>query len=90
MELDQQIINFVFSALLVLFGWVLKVLWDSISALQRKDDERRDQVHSLSVVVAGDYVKQEKFDAFTTMVSNKLDRIEQSISFEKGKNAREK
>lgn len=82
--MEQIVINFIFGGFLVVIGWVLKVIWDSIISLQAKDSERKDQVHNLSLLVVGDYVKQERFDSFATMISEKLDRIEKSLSYELG------
>jgi len=82
--MEQIVINFIFGAFLVVMGWVLKVVWDAIVSLQVKDNERKDQVHNLSMLVVGDYVKQEKFDTFAHMISDKLDRIEKSLNFELG------
>lgn len=82
--MEQIVINFIFGGFLVVIGWVLKVIWDSIISLQAKDNERKDQVHNLSMLVVGDYVKQERFDTFATMISDKLDRIEKSLNYELG------
>lgn len=82
--MEQIVINFIFGGFLVVIGWVLKVIWDSIITLQAKDNERKDQVHNLSLLVVGDYVKQERFDSFATMISEKLDRIEKSLNYELG------
>lgn len=77
--MDQSVLNFLFSVLLMGIGWVLKIFWDSITTLHSKDEERKDQVHALNLLVAGDYVKQDRFDSVTAAINAKLDRIERHL-----------
>ena len=77
---SQTLINY-----LVLFagatgGWVLKVLWDSISELRAVDSNLIDKVAAIEVMVAGSYITRDEFQRTITAMFAKLDRIEDKIS----------
>ena len=42
----QSIINLAFGAIGMLFGWVLKVVWDSVSALQAETKQINKDLHA--------------------------------------------
>ena len=76
---SQTLINY-----LVLFagatgGWVLKVLWDSISELRVVDSNLVDKVAAIEVMVAGSYITRDEFQRTITTMFTKLDRIEDKI-----------
>jgi len=57
----QTLINY-----LVLFsgatgGWILKVLWESISELRAVDSNLVDKVATIEVMVAGSYITRDEF-----------------------------
>ena len=57
-------------------GWVMKNLSDSLSALQKADNELTNKVQAIEVLVAGTYVKRDELDKLGQAIFAKLDRIE--------------
>ena len=75
----QTLFNTAVSGLLLLAGWVLRVLWDSLKQLQRDDRELADKVNKIEVLVAGQYIKRDEFDRVVERLFAKLDQIELKI-----------
>jgi len=73
--MDQAVLNWAFGLLNILFGVVLKALWDSYKELKRTDKELADKVSAIEVLVAGQYVKREDFQSVTSEIFRKLDKI---------------
>ena len=66
-------------AVSVLFGWILKTVWDAVKDLQKADDELIEKVNKIEVLVAGEYVKREDFKADMDRLFNKLDAIDKKL-----------
>jgi hypothetical protein len=64
---------------MTLFGWFLRVSWDSLSKLQEQDRELADKVARIEVLVAGEYVKKDDFERVIERLFDKLDHIEIKI-----------
>lgn len=77
--MEQNFINMLAGAVAVLFGWVLKTVWDAVKDLQKADDELADKVNRIEVLVAGEYVKREEFKADIDRLFNKLDQIDKKL-----------
>lgn len=77
MAIDQQILNYLLGACFTLFGWVLKEMHQSIKQLQKTDEGLAQSIHEMHVLVAGQYVKQEKFDQTISVMFSKLDKIDE-------------
>ena len=77
MKVDFQV-GFDLAIGLVAFlgGWVMKNLSDSLSALQKADNELTNKVQAIEVLVAGTYVKRDELDKLGQAIFAKLDRIE--------------
>lgn len=75
----QTLFNTAVSGVLLLAGWILRVLWDSLKQLQRDDRELADKVNKIEVLVAGQYVKRNEFDKVMERLFDKLDQIELKI-----------
>ena len=75
----QSIFNIVSGALLLLGGWFLRIMWDTLMNLQAQDRELADKVARIEVLVAGEYVKKEDFDRVIERLFDKLDHIELKI-----------
>ena len=73
--MDQSIINFIFGALMMLMGGVVKAVWDGIKELQRADKELTDKVSSVELLVAGDYAKKDYVENKIDAIFVKLDRL---------------
>jgi len=66
-------------AFLLLGGWFLRIMWDTLLNLQSQDRELADKVARIEVLVAGEYVKKEDFDRVIERLFDKLDHIELKI-----------
>lgn len=66
-------------AVSVLFGWILKTVWDAVKDLQKADDELIDKVNRIEVLVAGEYVKREDFRSDMDRLFDKLDKIDKKL-----------
>jgi len=75
----QSIFNMVSGAFLLLGGWFLRIMWDTLLNLQFQDRELADKVARIEVLVAGEYVKKEDFDRVIERLFDKLDHIELKI-----------
>ena len=75
----QSIFNMISGALLLLGGWFLRIMWDTLMNLQAQDRELADKVARIEVLVAGEYVKKEDFDRVIERLFDKLDHIELKI-----------
>ncbi len=74
-----MIVNSVFGALMLCAGWILKVLWDAISDLQHTDKDLAEKVSKIEVLVAGQYVKVDRFDQMVNAIFAKLDKIDNKL-----------
>jgi len=75
----QVLFNVAMGFIMTLFGWFLRVSWDSLSKLQEQDRELADKVARIEVLVAGEYVKKEDFERVIERLFDKLDHIEIKI-----------
>jgi hypothetical protein len=77
--MEQSLINMLAGAVSVLFGWILKTVWDAVKDLQQADDELIDKVNRIEVLVAGEYVKREEFKSDIDRLFIKLDVIDKKL-----------
>lgn len=78
--MDYQVLfNIAMGFIMALFGWFLRVAWDSLNQLQQKDADLADKVSRIEVLVAGEYVKKDDFDRVIERLFDKLDHIEMKI-----------
>lgn len=75
----QLIINSIFGVLMLCLGWILKVLWDAICELQKTDKDLAEKVGKIEVLVAGQYVKVDRFDQMVNAIFAKLDKIDNKL-----------
>jgi hypothetical protein len=75
----QALINAGLTIVITGLGWFLKALWDAVKDLQKSDKDLVDKVSHIEVIVAGQYVRGDKFDAVVNRIFDKLDKIELKI-----------
>ena len=75
----QDLFNIVIGFVLTIFGWFLRVSWDTLSKLQQQDRDLADKVARIEVLVAGEYVRKEDFERTIERLFDKLDHIEMKI-----------
>ena len=75
----QDLFNAAMAALLLLGGWFLRIMWDSLQGLQKQDRELAEKVGKIEVLVAGEYVRKDDFDRIIERLFDKLDHIELKI-----------
>lgn len=78
--MDLQILfNIVIGAAGTLGGFILNAIWNSLKDLQNTDKELSDKVGRIEVLIAGEYVKQDRFENALKNVSAKLDQIMEKL-----------
>jgi tetrahydromethanopterin S-methyltransferase subunit G len=77
--MDQTIINWILGLFGMIFGFMLKTVWQAVKDLQTSDKELVEKVNSIEVLVAGHYVKQDEFNRLSDAIFKKLDRIEEKL-----------
>lgn len=78
--MDQSIINLILGCFGTLFGFLLHVLWTTVSELQKADKNLADKVAAIELLVAGTYVKREEFERFSSRMLEKLDSIDKKLT----------
>lgn len=75
----QVLFNVAMGFIMALFGWFLRISWESLTRLQQADQNLADKVARIEVLVAGEYVKKDEFDRAIERLFDKLDHIEMKI-----------
>ena len=75
----QDLFNTAMAGVLMLCGWFIRVMWDSLQKLQQQDRELAEKVGKIEVLVAGEYVRKDDFDRVIERLFDKLDHIELKI-----------
>lgn len=76
LDLVQWLINALFTIVGIFGGWILSSIQKSLKELQSADSILADKVHSIDVLVAGQYVKKDELEKLSIALFSKLDRIE--------------
>lgn len=71
----QTILNMVFGALLVISGWIIRIVYDTMKDLQKVDKELTDELGEIKILVAGNYITRPEFDKKLDAMFRKLDEI---------------
>lgn len=75
----QELYNVAMGFILLLLGWAMRILWDTLKELKETDRDLADKVGRMEVLVAGEYVKKADFDTIMLRLFEKLDHIEAKI-----------
>ena len=75
----QELFNIAMGFIMAIFGWFLRISWESMTSLQKQDRDLADKVARIEVLVAGEYVKKDEFDRAIERLFDKLDHIEMKI-----------
>jgi hypothetical protein len=75
----QTLFNAAVGCVMLLSGWFMRVIWDSIKQLHDDDRELSEKVSRIEVLVAGEYVKRDEFDRSMDRLFDKLNQIEKKI-----------
>lgn len=66
-------------------GFILKQVFDSVNELKKTDSELAKKVNSIEVLVAGEYVKTNRFEDLSRALFHKLDKIEGKLDSKQDK-----
>lgn len=91
--MDQQTQMFINAALGViafLGGAVMKSIWDALKKQQEETSALVAKVQNIEVLVAGSYVKTEKFEQVINAMFAKLDKIYEKLDTKADKSECEK
>ena len=80
MDAIQIIVNVLLGIASAGLGWVLKIVWDSLSRLQKADQELAAKVASIEVLVAGNYVTRAEWREELGGLHTKLDRVLEALN----------
>ncbi|MGB1923391.1 MAG: hypothetical protein ACPHM2_09175 [Alcanivorax sp.] len=77
---DQQVLfNGAMTLLALVAGWVLRIVWTSITNLQKEQQQQLLQMAAIRELVAGSYATREELDKLSEALFRKLDRIESKL-----------
>jgi hypothetical protein len=78
--MDYQVLfNSAFAIILLLLGWGMRALYDSIGSLRNTDADIHSKVNELAVALPTEYVHKNDFREMTKELFSKLDRIETKL-----------
>ncbi len=72
----QLLFNIAIAVIGAIGGWMLNKLTDKLERLQSADDNLKDKIQDIHILVAGSYVKNEALDKLSLALFSKLDKIE--------------
>jgi len=75
----QELYNVAMGFVMLLGGWFMRIIWDSLNKLQEADKDLADKLSKIEVLVAGEYVKKDEFNSIMLRLFEKLDHIEEKI-----------
>lgn len=75
----QELYNVAMGFVMLLGGWFMRIIWDSLNKLQDADRDLADKLSKIEVLVAGEYVKKDEFNSIMLRLFEKLDHIEEKI-----------
>lgn len=75
----QTLINIGFGAAGALSIFVIQSIWNAVKDLQKADTALTTKVQEIEVLVAGNYVTNDKMEKMTSALFQKLDRIEMKL-----------
>jgi hypothetical protein len=75
----QELYNTAIGVILLLLGWGMRILWETLKELKDADRDLAEKVGRMEVLVAGEYVKKSDFDTIMLRLFEKLDHIEAKI-----------
>lgn len=75
----QELYNIAMGGVMLLGGWFMRIIWDSLNKLQAADQSLAEKLSKIEVLVAGEYVKKDEFNAIMLRLFEKLDHIEEKI-----------
>lgn len=78
-QAHQMLFNIAIGIAGFLGGWTVKVLWTSVSDLQKADADLATKVNGIEVLVVGKYVQRHEFDAMIGTLFAKLDKISDKL-----------
>lgn len=75
----QDLYNTAMGLVMVLAGWFMRIMWDSLKDLRVQDNALAEKVSRIEVLVAGEYVKKDEFERAVQRLFDKLEHIEMKI-----------
>jgi len=77
---SQTIFDVVLGVTMLLGGWIMRMMWESLKELRTQDQELAEKVSQIEVLVAGEYVKRSELDRAIQRIFDKLDIIDAKLS----------
>jgi len=76
---EQMFFNVGFGLFMVLLGWFMNSLKDTMRGLQHSDEALATKVQAIELLVAGSYVRKDEMASHMTALFNKLDKIDAKL-----------
>jgi len=76
---NQQYFNISILIIGALAGWVMRVMWQSVTDLQKSEKQLTHEISEIKILVAGDYCKKADMHELNKALFAKLDKIEEKI-----------
>lgn len=74
----QELFNGLLAIVNILVGFLIKVVWDSVTAIKGQQTEFAKELAAVHILVAGEYVKREYFERKIDALFTKLDSIQEA------------
>lgn len=75
----QVLFNITIAILGTIGGWFLKAFYESIRELQKADFRLNEEIHKVSLLIAGDYAKQSDLEKMENALVNKLQSLDEKM-----------
>lgn len=75
----QVLFNITIAILGTIGGWFLKAFYESIRELQKADFRLNEEIHKVSLLIAGDYAKQANLEKMENSLIDKLQALDEKI-----------
>ena len=76
----KTLFDVVLGVAMLLGGWVMRMMWESLKELRTQDQELAEKVSQIEILVAGEYVKRSEFERSVQRIFDKLDIIDAKLS----------
>jgi len=73
--MDQELINMMIGMGAAVFGWFMRIIWQSVRDLQIADQKLVSELHMFKEHVPVTYVSKADFAEILKSINTKLDRI---------------
>ena len=78
-SVPQDVINLIISGVAGVFGWLMRIVWETQKQMQQENRDLAEKVNSIEVLVAGQYVRRDELAGVLNRIDHKLDAISEKL-----------